>query len=717
MAQITGQTNESVYSIPKWLGLNEHPDGDTRLKLGEASDMDNWRITKDGNLKRRPGMKFVMGLRSEYSPDISDTKAFLHTYDPAARAQDATIKLHTELFVANTGKITMTGEITKSIAEAAALEGTYYIKRYEGFYKVTPDCWSVADGKYTLSPYRVRPKAGGNPQKAAGMWSGYIGNNEVLLVACSGMLLKINDPAGTATKTEITPPTGYSFYTDKGVFFFPFDNKVYILNGYEYFVYDGANLTVVDGYRPLVAIAISPLLGGVGAESGETTGEYINRLNGKRRVWLSPDGENATFQLPEHTYTSGNTTVTLTVEGVYARPVTSSSTPVSIEWDGDAGTVTFNTTPAKGVNTYEVHYKMSTDYRSQVTGNLFAELFSGTQDTRIFLYGDGTNRAIYSGMDYDGMPRADYFPDSYEVRVGDGGKITAMIRHYSALVTYKEGECWTLQHGIVELATDELTPAVYSQPVNREIGNMAMGQVRLVNNNPITLHRNDLYDWSNSSYYTSNLSRDERQAKRISDRIQQSMKAFDLKNAITWDDNDEQEYYVVYNNVALVWNYAANVWYKYTNFPAACMCNHQGNLYIGTTDGRLLMLTDEVRTDDGDMVTANWKSGAMDFGASYARKYCSMMWVSLKPLQQARSDWNYETRVTVSVLTDRKNTFREKIAASSKARVNGEPFTVKIKLKAKKFIFYHLLLSVDDVQLPATVTDVSFRVRQTGYAK
>ena len=56
MANISGANNEKIYSLKKWGGLNEAPDGDTRLKLGEASKMVNWKITRDGNLKRRPGI-------------------------------------------------------------------------------------------------------------------------------------------------------------------------------------------------------------------------------------------------------------------------------------------------------------------------------------------------------------------------------------------------------------------------------------------------------------------------------------------------------------------------------------------------------------------------------------------------------------------------------------------------------------------------------------
>ena len=59
MATITAKTNEKVFSVQQWFGLNEHPDGDTRLRMGEASKMVNWKITRDGNLKRRPGLSGI----------------------------------------------------------------------------------------------------------------------------------------------------------------------------------------------------------------------------------------------------------------------------------------------------------------------------------------------------------------------------------------------------------------------------------------------------------------------------------------------------------------------------------------------------------------------------------------------------------------------------------------------------------------------------------
>ena len=65
MAQITGSANERVFQIKAWGGLNENPDGDTKLKMGEAAAMRNFRITRDGNLQRRPGSRAIASLLPE----------------------------------------------------------------------------------------------------------------------------------------------------------------------------------------------------------------------------------------------------------------------------------------------------------------------------------------------------------------------------------------------------------------------------------------------------------------------------------------------------------------------------------------------------------------------------------------------------------------------------------------------------------------------------
>lgn len=768
MANISTATNERVYRIPKWLGLNEHPDGDTNLKMGEASQMVNWRITRDGNLKRRPGTQFVSGLLQQYKVRYAEdpieigifesTDEFAVYDNVSAMVVPGTITLATEgggivesgilsgtgisvsdgvlsysddvkIKIEN-GVLTVSNEGQKMTAEqlADALEdlegGEYlYVNYDESSYALANSSMVVSGGRYTLNGYTIRAvrddngaivgeaiageatlSNGGGDSEVVGLWSGLVMGKHVLLAACNGTLWSLYDEE---TDRYYRSAVG-AISTGKGVSFIPFDGKVYILNGYGYYVYDGATLSVVEGYRPRVAIAIGPVVTDptdeqAAAESGTTTGEFVNRLNGMRSVWISPDGEagHRAFKMPDTNIARIDWVKDL-----------KTGEEIKTGWtvDGAAGIVTFASDLPKSVNSYEIAYTVNDTLRSDVTKNLFGELYSGVTDTRIFIYGDGTNRALYSGMDEYGQPRADYFPDQYEVRVGDANTpITSMIRHYNDLVVYKTDSCWSCSMSLTQLATGELMPAVYCVPVNKDKGNVAPGQVYLVDNNPVTASGKELYRWINSSYYSSSITRDERQARRISDRINRSLREMNLPKACACDDNDNQEYYISEGGVTLVWNYVTDTWYRYEGLDISRMCAFRGEFYIGTHDGKILRLTDEVKSDEGWPIIAHWESGAMDFTADYSRKYSSMMWVGLKPEDG--------TSVDVTVITDRKSNFRDKVVSSSKAKVHGEPFMVKTKIKAKKFVYYRLILDVNDKQPAVTVTNVDFRVRPTGYSK
>ena len=69
MARITGAADERIFQIQRWLGVNENPDGDTKLKMGEASAMRNFRVTRDGNLQKRPGTRGILTVESEKTID------------------------------------------------------------------------------------------------------------------------------------------------------------------------------------------------------------------------------------------------------------------------------------------------------------------------------------------------------------------------------------------------------------------------------------------------------------------------------------------------------------------------------------------------------------------------------------------------------------------------------------------------------------------------
>lgn len=602
MASVICGDNTKIFTIKKFLGINESRDGDTQFKMGEASSMDNWRVTPQYHLSIRPGLKTL---------------------------------------------------------------------------------WSFTGA--------VR-----------GLWSGELGGSTKLVAAADGKLWSLTQGTNGPTKTQI------GTLTDAPTTFFGFGNKLYILNGHEYMSWDGTNTAAaVDGYIPLVVTAAAPTGGG-------TKLENINRLTGKRRIRYSADGTALEYVLPEQNLVSVDK---VQIGGADA----SASTYTPNLTDGK---VVFTTAPTAGTNNVEIWYTATNTLRSQVTGMKFCETYNGTTDTRVFLYGDGTNKTIYSGLTEAGLPTAEYFPDMFEIAVDSANTpITGMIKQFSYLMIFKPDGAFSTQYSPITLTDGTVTAGFYVSPINREIGNEAPGQVRLVYNNPRTLYAGNAYDWR-----TVSTGRDERRAKLMSERVEHTLHTANLSNVYCFDNEREQEYYIFLNDAAgtaLVHRYSyegtGDVWYRYTGLKVTCGIRDGEDIYFGMSDGRVCDFSESHKSDDGENIPCVWKSGNMDFGADYQRKYSSMMWVSLKPDSNAR--------LTVTAQTDKRSTYAVKLVPSNLATftsldfrhfsfiTNRNPQMERLKLKVKKFAFYKLVLECDDDSATTTVLGVDMRVRYTGYVK
>lgn len=666
MSTIKGASNQAIYKIEKFLGLNENPDGDVKLKLGEASICRNWKVTRDKNLQRRPAFHTIVDLKTN--------------------------------------------------------------------------------------------------QKVSGLWFGNVNGSEIGLAASGGhMWLFYED--GYLQKIKDLGQLETSGFVN----FFPYNNIVYVLNGEEYYSYDGTKFGIVKGYRPLVITGRDPT-----GTDGDLL-EEVNKLNGMRRVWFSPDGTHNEFLLPEadllsidyvkynssgeymnpklysfnrytgvvtfeatEVFTGDGTTTEFTVTNDYVSAVTVKvgDTTTSVTYSSTTGKITFATAPAdeavitvsetitlpSGTNTIEIGYSAPATYRMDVARMTNAELFLGSQDNAVFLYGNGTNKAIYSSIDYNGVPRADYFPDLNEMSVADANTpITGLIRHYSQLICFKTNSAYSVQYGMVNEANGNDQWGFYVKPINKQIGNVALGQVRLILNSPFTLHGNDLYEWHNTSSYSSNLTVDERQAKVISNRIYDTLGSFDFNECYCYDDNDNQEYYIWCKDKALVYNYAADAWYVYTGREIRSMCNIYNDVLCGSSTGKILELTSKYFNDDGDEIDSYWESGSIDFGKPYMRKLMTEVWVGTKPAEQSF--------VTITVMTDKKPDYTEKDIKGQLASflnmnfaafsfsVNRKPQIKKLKIKAKKFAFLKFVLKSKDLHTTATILLVDPKIRETGFMK
>lgn len=694
MAKITGQTDERIFQIKEWKGLNENPDGDTKLKMGEAAVIRNFKVTRDGNLQRRPGSDMVKGLLQTYSL-VEDEAAVVRT-DENVPGQ---LIMCPNAAAISDGFIELSGDpVAVSFDNAEEYSGYYWrYNDYNTYRHVS--CVQNEAGQYIWTMQKVR--CVGQESHVAGIWAGNVMERECMVAACDGKLWLVHDGADFC-KEEIG-----DIDTSGEVFFFGYSQKLYVMNGKAYMEWDGETLKNVEGYRPLVSTAVPPLGGG-------TALEQANKLTGARRAHFSPDGSATVYTLPEQDLASVD----------YVKSMVTGEIMATADYtvDLEKGTLTFSKAPDKGVNTLEIGWTVKEDYRGKVEAMRYAEIFNGANDNRVFLYGDGTNRAFYSGLDTDGNPRADYFPDMNELVIGEANTpITALIRHYSRLLVYKTNSVYSVQYGLINTVEDTSIAAYYATPVNRSIGNVAMGQVRLVLNSPYSLFGHDLYEWRNNSSYSSNLSVDERQAKRISDRITATLDEFDLEECYCFDSNDTQEYFVCWEDKVLVYNYAVDAWYYYDNLRISCMVNFRGEIYFGDREGRLNSLSYRNRTDNGEVIQSYWESGSIAFDRDYMRKYSAMLWVGIKPEEHGE--------VYVTVQTDRKSVYTNKVVASSlmtfssadfrrwSFNVNRKPHMARLKIKAKKFVFYKLIFSAESINTTTTILSADLRVRFTGYAR
>lgn len=249
---------------------------------------------------------------------------------------------------------------------------------------------------------------------------------------------------------------------------------------------------------------------------------------------------------------------------------------------------------------------------------------------------------------------------------------------------------------------------------------MAPGQVRLVKNVPRTLFGGNLYDWVYANYAV----RDERNAKLISQRVQESIRTADPEKVFVFDDDSRQEYYIFLGDedgTALIHNYQLDVWYRYTGLPVTCAGRFAGDVYFGFSDGRVVRFSEDYPNDDGVAIDAFFASGSMAFDKEYLRKHSSVLWVSMKPTANANlvvtARSNRRSDYMEKVISARLSTFLAADFGNWSFSTNRQPQIERLKLKIKKFVYYQLILKSTANASDATVLGVDIQVRYTGYVK
>lgn len=501
-----------------------------------------------------------------------------------------------------------------------------------------------------------------------GMWYGKLAGTFFFLFACNGNVYKHN--LGTGVNTSI------GTLTDAKTFFFGFGTKVYMLNGNEYKSYDGTTFATVTGYVPLVATATPPTGGG-------TANEQINLLTGKKYQTFSGNNVAVAYTVAETSLTS--------VDAVYKAAVLQTVT-TDYTVNLTTGVITFVVAPITGVDNVTIYWTKGTGSRAEVTANLYAMLFGGQNDTRVFAYGDGTNRYYYTGL-AAGVPSAEYWPAlNYREISSAEFAVTDIIRQYDRQLIYTNGgETWYSYYDPITLTSGDVVADFPTFPLNNTVGNLAYGQAQLIQNNPFSI-QNGVHEWVATNV------RDERNAVYKSKRVEPSLDAEDLTTAITVDWEARREYWLAIGNDIWVHNYRLDMWYRFeTHDNITCFVIVNDDLYFGTDAGQIMKFSPSYRDDNSHVITCVWEMNFYDFKEEWIQKYLTEMWITLKPEDKSSVDVTYQTDRSgdSDTYTARYNltAFGNVDFADFTFLVNYNPQPFHFKIRADKFAYFKLFLT------------------------
>lgn len=417
-----------------------------------------------------------------------------------------------------------------------------------------------------------------------------------------------------------------------------FDNKLYIVDGKKLLVWDGAEVKPASEYAkiPTVTIAKAP-------NGGGTSYEDLNLIQpGFTELFAGTEGDTA-----YHMTFGGldDTTVKayiLDSSGSWAEKTENTDFTV----DRENGIINFTAAPGKSPVTGEDNVKI-TAYRT-VSG--YADRINkcciGTQYglkgamDRLFLSGnpDYINQDWFSDQN-----DPTYFADTYYSSLGTSKSDImgySVINNY--LATHKD-EMETDQFIVLrEGALADNKPVFRSVNTLQGAGAIAKDTFAYLSSEPLFLTRSGVY-----AITAQDITGEKYGQNRSFYLNGKLLKESDLEKAFAFVYKDM--YWLCVNGVAYILDglqpmqtdksmpYSTRQYAGFyrTNIPANCMWEKDGNLYFGTTDGRVCEFYSDSDAlvsynDDGEKIEAIWETPDLDGKLFYKNKTFRYLAVRLK---------------------------------------------------------------------------------------
>lgn len=508
---------------------------------------------------------------------------------------------------------------------------------------------------------------------------------------------------GIFRQSGISAPTSImtGLANSKGCFF-PFNGKLYYINGTNYVVIDSSFIASnVVGYMPTLVISSPPAGGG-------TTFEQFNLLAPGFKASFSGNATATVYQLPLTGLDA--TAVTATVNGV-AKVETTDFTV-----NRSTGTVTFLVAPSNGTNNVVITaYKTVSGNADRIRNCRYMIDYGGDNDTRLFWWGNGNykNRVFRSGLN-----DPTYAPENEYSDVGSSSEaVTACAKHYGNLVYLKEYSLYftTYTNPVTQgfWGASQIGASFPLYPINAAVGCDMPDSVQIIENNIV------FFNSETGGYIlVSTQLRDERNVRPISGNINgstirpglMSNTKASLQAASSVDDGSN--YWLCVGDKAYVWNYSLSPfvntgdsatdeerlsWMYHTNINASCWVSYDRSLYYGSRSMGQMVMFQANYNDFGTAINGVWRSKLWSFNFPDWYKTISKVWFTSKA-------GGYST-VTIKYISEEGeildqedinvNSFRWDLGAwdTWTWAVNEYPPPTKLKPNIKKVVYFQIEFS------------------------
>ncbi|MZQ99482.1 MAG: hypothetical protein GT601_17585 [Acidaminobacter sp.] len=451
------------------------------------------------------------------------------------------------------------------------------------------------------------------------------------------------------------PVEAYSGMAASKSISFMLATKLCILDGTNFIVFNGTTFVTAESiaYIPTFLIGTPP--GG-----GGTRVEDLNLLQPRFKQKFSTVAATKTYQIHgapldalEFVWLNG---ALKTVTTDYSVNLTT-------------GVLTLVADPGAGTNNLEVQVKKdSYADASRIKKCHVAHVYGGPNDSRVFVTGNPDYPHIdwWTGLPLSGAYDPTYWPDTNFDRIGgDTDPVVGYAVQYDRMVVLKRRSVYLRNWSIEEDAYGRTVTHFPSVPLSRERGAYSAGSIQILNNNPVFLSDEGVYEVVGTNV------RDERNVSPISSLT--GIKAVGVGEGIDY----KGKYYLATTG-GTVWVCDYNtfvqdeatgryqpVWYPWDNLPVNVWAE-DGDLLFGSNDRGMVYRVKPKDgsdlypyNDDGAVINAYFSSIITTFERDDQTKLVQSLIIGMKPWNQAKLAVEYATEEGSSgvVHTERMDLF------------------------------------------------------------